>query len=56
MRIRCPHCGSDDVRSRSPMRLWERVASLVLWRSFVCWQCMSRFRALLLPFARKEPR
>ena len=26
MRVRCPDCGSDDVRPRWPTRLWERVA------------------------------
>ena len=55
MRVRCPHCGSEDVHPRSPMRRWERVAGFLFWwRPFVCWKCMRRFRAFVPPFSRSH--
>jgi deazaflavin-dependent oxidoreductase (nitroreductase family) len=52
--IRCPRCGSYDVRGRWPVRLHDRLAALCGWRPFVCWHCMRRFRRFVPPFSRAE--
>jgi hypothetical protein len=52
MILRCPDCGSLDVRQRWPSRLYERVARILFWRPFVCWDCMTRFHAFVLPLRR----
>jgi len=51
VRVRCPYCGSPDVRQRSPTRFHERLARLFLWPPFVCWDCMTRFHAFVLPLS-----
>jgi hypothetical protein len=47
--LRCPYCGSDNVSQRWPTRFHERLARLVLWPPFVCWECMMRFHAFVSP-------
>ena len=43
--------GSPDVRQRSPTRFHERLARLFLWPPLVCWDCMTRFHAFVLPLS-----